>query len=514
MKNQEENPITCPYCKSTFSVSDKSKTTPKFCPFCSSSLISSKAKTIPAESTKSSLSDQTSIGSVTLIPGHQPEQDKIQFTLGPYQILDNIGKGGMGEVFLAYDTTCGRRIALKRIRSDLQEHVQMHNRFLKEARVTSQLTHPSIIPIYAIHGQDQLVYYTMPFVRGNTLKQIFRKARQIEKKERKSASTTGNIPSLVRIFLNICQAIAYAHSKGVLHRDIKPENIIVGEYGEVLILDWGLAKIMRSAKPEKEEEEFPIEKERHPLHQLTHLGKVVGTVAYMAPERAMGNPANEQSDIYSLGVILYQILTLYLPFKRGTLKEFRENMHLEQLYDPAEVSPYRDVPKVLSRIVLKCLNTDLSQRYATVNELIHDIESYIEGKAEWFQIAELDIQNKADWEFQENVLIAEHIAITRGPEVSDWVSLMISKLSFSENIKIEAHLRIGDKGHGLGFLLSIPEASQRTHLNDGYCLWLGSDLNHSTKLLRSTVEVLHASDVYLMRNEWYHIKIEKIDHSI
>src|SRR5262249_32874545 len=157
---------------------------------------------------------------------------------GSYQVLKVIGKGGMGEVFLAYDTTCGRRIALKRIRSDLMEHVQMHNRFLKEARVTAQLTHPSIIPIYAIHGQQQQeVYYTMPYVEGQTLKQILRKAKQVEKKGQKSDVAGGSIPALMRIYLSICQAIAYAHSKEVLHRDIKPENIIVGQYGEVLILD-------------------------------------------------------------------------------------------------------------------------------------------------------------------------------------------------------------------------------------------------------------------------------------
>ena len=204
----------------------------------------------------------------------------------------------MGEVFLAYDTTCGRRIALKRIRSDLVEHTQMHNRFLKEARVTSQLTHPSIIPIYAIHGQDNLVYYTMPFVEGPTLKEILRNTR-LQKEILDHIG--GSILALMRIYLNICQAIAYAHAKGVLHRDIKPENIIIGQYGEVLILDWGLAKLTATTKKRQEQDELelPPEKEPHPLHQLTHLGEVVGTVNFMAPERAKGNPAIVQSDIYS-----------------------------------------------------------------------------------------------------------------------------------------------------------------------------------------------------------------------
>lgn len=511
--------ITCPHCHISYSLRQGiDDLLPKYCTYCGSALDPSKAKTLAAELTSPSVGNLSSAG-ITLIPGHQPEDENIKFTIGPYQVLYDIGKGGMGEVFLAYDTTCGRRIALKRIRSDLVEHIQMHNRFLKEARITSQLTHPSIIPIYAIHGQDKLVYYTMPFVQGPTLKEILRKTRVQEKKGEQLDHIGGSILALMRIFLSICQAIAYAHAKGVLHRDIKPENIIVGQYGEVLILDWGLAKLLHSTAPSNEfsdtESDISTENGSHnPLHQLTHLGKVVGTVNYMAPERARGNPATVQSDIYSLGVILYQILTLRHPFKRGTLKQFRETMDVEKLHDPLEVAPYRDVPRVLARIAMKCLAASTEERYTSVNDLIRDIENYIEGRAEWFHIATLDIHNKADWEFQENVLIAEHIAITRGTEISDWVSLMISKLSFSENIKLEAKVRIGEKGHGIGILLSIPEASERSHLNDGYCLWMGSDQSRSTKLLRSTVEVVHSPDVYLQHGEWYHVRIEKFENNL
>lgn len=510
--------ITCPHCRISYALSEGTDDLlPKYCTYCGSALDPTKAKTLVAELSSPSIGHLSSAG-ITLIPGHQPEDENIQFTIGPYQVLQDIGKGGMGEVFLAYDTTCGRRIALKRIRSDLVEHIQMHNRFLKEARITSQLTHPSIIPIYAIHGQDKLVYYTMPFVQGPTLKEILRKTRIQEKKGEQLDHIGGSILALMRIFLNICQAIAYAHAQGVLHRDIKPENIIVGQYGEVLILDWGLAKLLHSTSPEEfSEMESNISNEQeshHPLDQLTHIGKVVGTVNYMAPERAQGNPATVQSDIYSLGVILYQILTLRHPFKRGSLKQFRETMQLEKLHDPLEVAPYRDVPRVLARIAMKCLDPSLEERYKSVNDLIRDIENYIEGRAEWFHIATLDIHTKADWEFQENVLIAEHIAITRGTEISDWVSLMISKLSFSENIKLEASVRLGETGHGLGILLSIPEASERSHLNDGYCLWMGSDQSRSTKLLRSTVEVVHTPDVYLQRGEWYLLRIEKFENNL
>lgn len=500
--------IECNNCHSNFRIQkEDSLIGVYYCPRCGHLLET--GKEIPFGKRETIVETQESHNSeVSLVQGHAPDE-KVQFSIGPYQILKSIGKGGMGEVFLAYDTTAGRRIALKRIRADLIEHRQMHNRFLKEARVTSQLTHPAIIPIYVISEAENLVYYTMPFVEGDTLKAILKNSFNLEKKGEDLHPIGGTIPPLARIFLTICQAVAYAHSKGVLHRDLKPENIIVGKYGEVLILDWGLAKLMRHTEKESDYPQI-----RNPFHQLTNLGKVVGTVSYMAPERALGTPANIQTDVYSLGVILYQILTLRMPFKRGTLKEFRAKMDREELYNPIEVAPYREVPQILSTVVLKCLSTDLNERYQNVDQIIHDVENYLEGRSEWFYAAELNIDKKSDWEFQENVLIAEHIAITRETEVTDWVNLMISKQSFPKNIKIETRIQVKDKCHGIGLLLCVPEKSEREHLNDGYCLWLGTDATRSTKLLSSTIEVLHAPESYLERNKWHDLRIEKIENNI
>lgn len=497
-----ESEIVCPKCHSHFFLNRTSGEgqEPQFCTFCGNSLSASTPSNTSA----------TVPGMATIVQGHVPEPASIQFRIGPYEILKSIGKGGMGEVFLAYDTICGRRIALKRIRTDLQQHTYLYDRFLKEARITSQLTHPSIIPIYAIHEENQIIYYTMPFVEGENLKQILRRTRQQEKKGEKLDHIGGSIPSLMRILLNICQAVAYAHSSQVLHRDLKPENIIIGKFGEVLILDWGLAILTtgdRRTAP-RIPEQLPSPE------QFTNPGKVVGTIAYMSPERAFGAPATFSTDIYAIGVILYQMLCLHLPFRRENLQHFRKIAYSEVFVDPADVAPYREVPKVLTQICQKCLAPHPKDRYHHMEELIRDLESYIEGRAEWFPAAQLDIHNKADWEFQENVLIAEHMAITRNMEISDWVSLMISKASFDENCKIEAKVRIGEKGHGLGFLFSIPEAAERNHLNDGYCLWLGSDTQKSTKLLRSTLEVLNAPDVYLQRHEWHLIRIEKFENKI
>lgn len=438
-------------------------------------------------------------------------QDPPQIIQNRYKILKSIGKGGMGEVFLVYDLSCEREIALKKIRSDLVQYPQVYNRFLKEARITCQLMHPAIIPIYTIHEEGE-TYYTMPFVEGDTLKQIIKKTVQQQKNGEKIGHT-GTIPSLIRVFLTVCQAVAYAHSKGVLHRDLKLENIMIGKYGEVLILDWGLAQIIEKPMEEEATAEQVPKSIKH--KDITRIGKVVGTIAYMAPERIQGAPATIQTDIYSLGVILYQILTLNPPFRRSKdLEEVKKTIGKEEYISPILVAPYRDAPRILSTITKKSLSVDLNERYESVDQLIHDLESYIEGRSEWFLTSELNIKEKTDWEFQENVLIAEHMALTRATEETQWVSLMISRNSFSGNTKIETQVRLMDNGHGVGFLLSIPETEERNHINDGYCLWLGSDSNRTTKLLRTNVEVVHAPDIFLKRNQWYDVRLEKIEQSI
>lgn len=500
--------INCPHCQSSFSLGKNEQAgLPRFCVFCGQDLTETPSPASSASTTGASHIHSTSI---TLIAGHVPDPNQVKFSIGPYRIIDSIGKGGMGEVFLAYDTTCGRRIALKKIREDLLEHKQLQNRFLKEAHITSQLTHPAVIPIYTIHKEDSLIYYTMPFVEGKTLKEILRTARRVEKKgEKVSGPIITSIPALMRIFVTICNAVAYAHAKGVLHRDLKPENIIVGQYGQVIILDWGLAKMLHTA--EDPDQDLP---ETLPLHKLTRVGKVVGTVAYMAPERALGQPATVQTDIYSLGVILYQLLTLTPPFKRGTLQEYIRNFSKEVLKDPAKVAPYRDIPKALAQITKRCLDPTPSNRYASIDEMIGDLENFLEGRSEWFLTKELDVHRKSDWEFQENVLISEHFAITRGKGVVEWVSLMISRQSFTGNTRIETRVRIHENGIGIGFMLCVPEAAERQHLNDGYCVWLATKNAPPTRMLRSTMEVISRPEITLEKETWYKVTLEKVDNNI
>ena len=177
-KKEVRQEIICPSCHAHFVVLQSQPI--QYCVYCRTALrLSGKAI---GEEDSSHVTAETTTTPITLISEHLPDKDQIKFAIGEYQIIDSVGKGGMGEVFLAYDTTCGRRIALKRIRPDLVMQEQLHSRFLKEARITCQLTHPAIIPIYAIQAEDGLAYYTMPYVAGKTLRQILIIARQQEKK--------------------------------------------------------------------------------------------------------------------------------------------------------------------------------------------------------------------------------------------------------------------------------------------------------------------------------------------
>ncbi|NGX61077.1 MAG: Serine/threonine-protein kinase PknD [Chlamydiae bacterium] len=425
-------------------------------------------------------------------------------TIGRYVVEKTIGKGGMGEILLAYDPVCKREVAIKRIRTDLDKHEVLTNRFLREAHLTAELSHPGIITIYTIHEDEEGLYYTMPYVEGETLKQILRTSLQNNQKQ----ESPGSIPALLPIFHSLCQTVAYAHSREILHRDLKPENVLVGKFGEVIILDWGLARKFGES-PQEIDLNLPEESD-----EITRPGKIVGTVAYMAPERVLGSSSSVQTDIYALGVTLYQMLTLRLPFRRPSIKEFRKLVEREKLLDPEEMAPYRDVPPRLSRMVKKCLDPNPENRYSSMEDLLHDLKGHMEGRSEWFESHRLKVDTKSDWEFQENVLIAKHIALTQTTESADWVSVMVSKTAFAENTRLEFQIRLGTTSAGIGILLSVPEAAERDHPLEGYCLWLGEEESGFSQLFRNTVEVMHFADLTLKKETWHTIILEKVDHNI
>jgi len=429
--------------------------------------------------------------------------------IGRYKIEKRIATGGMGEIFLAYDTLCHRQVALKRIKEEKQGSKYMKRRFLREALLTCRLSHPAIIPIYTIHQENELLYYTMPFIDGTSLVDRLNEARKEEIAPIKKGllAEGASIPHLVRIFLSVCHAVEYAHSNWILHRDLKPDNIMVGKHGEVYLLDWGISGYI----DEVERQNDPV----GPLIANLTLGGVMpGTLPFMAPELANKQECTIQSEIFSLGVILYLILTLQLPFTRSSVEEFQKIYRFERYTAPEDVAPYRDIPRSLTEVIKRCLAFRPIDRYTSVAELIEDLENYIEGKPDWIQASSLDIKNRDDWEFQENVLLAKDMAITRAVEEMEWAFLMISKSPFAGNVQLATNITLNEDTSGIGFLLCVPEPHERKGLEDGYMLWIGSSKSPGLSLFRNNVEVLSVPDFSLKSGEEYEIVVEKMENDL
>jgi serine/threonine protein kinase len=239
-----------------------------------------------------------------------------------YELIERLGGGGMGDVYRAADPALGRDLAVKVMKEGLRLFPSAQSRFLREARVTGSLQHPGIVPIYNLGRlADGRLHYTMRLVRGRTFADILRE----------EAGRPERLPRLLTIFDKVCQAVAYAHSKRVLHRDLKPANVMVGRFGEVQVMDWGLAKVLEagergcvSAPSEPEEGGTRIHTEAGdtPLEQ-TRMGREMGTPAYMPPEQALGewDTVDERADVFALGAILCEILTGQPPYSGCEMEE-------------------------------------------------------------------------------------------------------------------------------------------------------------------------------------------------
>lgn len=282
--------------------------------------------------------------------------------------------GGIGRVWLARDASLGRDVALKELRPERSANPSVWARFLKEAQVTGQLEHPGIVPIYEV-GQrpaDQAPFYTMRFVRGRTLAEA---VAAYHKKRLQGEAGPLELRELLGAFVGVCNAVAYAHSRGVLHRDLKPQNIVLGDYGEVIVLDWGLARLMK--QPEGDEAHPPLDVAAESGVQGTLQGQVLGTPAYMAPEQAEGrlDLLGPATDVYGLGAVLYEILTGRPPFT-GT--ETAGVLSLV-IHEPP-TRPRLTVPTTaaaLEAVCLKALAKKSAQRYASAKELAEEVQRWL-----------------------------------------------------------------------------------------------------------------------------------------
>jgi len=308
--------------------------------------------------------------------GNQKNEPSPDTQYGCHKILRTLAKGGMGKISVAVDWHLNREVALKELLLEV-EGSTVRQRFLKEAEITARLEHPGIVPVHAF-GVDMKgsPYYTMKLVRGETFQEAIREYHAIpDNVENKTAV----FRDLVRRLAAVCQTMSFTHDKGFVHRDLKPTNIMLGEHGETLVMDWGLAKPFENKSNDDTFSELAEEK-LNERPEITQLGKIVGTPAYMSPEQASGDIIliGPQSDIYSLGTILYYILTGTPPYTGKSSAEIVHKVLNETPLLPSQVRT--DVPKRLDAICMKAMAREQSHRYFSATMLYRDLTNWLDDE--------------------------------------------------------------------------------------------------------------------------------------
>ncbi len=273
------------------------------------------------------------------------EEKEDLFEFGGYKVLERLGKGGMGEVFRAFDAHLQIEVALKMLILDLEENSDCSTRFLREAKVCSRLDHPNIVKFYDVGCMDEKYYFTMELIEGTSFDQVI-----------KSLS----LKESLRILIQTAHAIAHSHELGILHRDLKPSNIMLTKDNQAKVMDFGLAKLVNEASG------------------LTETGTILGTFDYMSPEQVKGKSKilDSLSDVYSLGIILYEILVGETPFKGKTYIQKMLQIVRTPAIPPCEIK--QEIPQALSDICLKAIAKEKEDRYCTATDFALALEPFVQ----------------------------------------------------------------------------------------------------------------------------------------
>jgi serine/threonine protein kinase len=406
--------FACPHCSKKFTVKDEFAGRASKCPACKRQLVvpqPDRTLAVFAPSCKTgdssgSLENTAGKPDATLPtqpapsqPGQEPGAEVPAGSAGPggrYVLEREIARGGMGAVLRATDRDIRREVAVKFMLDD--QDPRKKARFIEEAQITGQLEHPNIVPVHELGVDAQgRPFFSMKMVRGRSLAQVLDELAEGDPK----AAQEWSQGRLLNILVGVCHALAYAHARSVIHRDLKPANIMVGDFGEVYVMDWRLAKVLGSEETRPEDPNPPpaaapapsgaprqVVTARQGCGDATQDGAVMGTPAYMPPEQANGRveALDQRSDIYSLGAILYALLTLQPPVEAdgdyiGTLVRVVEG----DIPPPEERAPERarrgQVPPELSAVAMKALAKEPLDRYQSVEAFRCDLERFLEGRS-------------------------------------------------------------------------------------------------------------------------------------
>ena len=295
--------------------------------------------------------------------------------LARYSGFREMARGGSGLLRSCFDTITGRVVVVKTLLPKVFRDRGERRRFLREARVTAQLQHPNTVPVYDIgDDENEGLYFVMKRISGENFFEILKRIA------RGDQGTLDAFPISRRldIIADACQALAYAHARGVIHRDVKPENIWVGNFGEVILLDWGVAKVWGHADHNVPIHSSMIQppKDESQLQTLTGGGQRPGTPLYMSPEQVEGNRGiDERTDVFSVGVCLYEMLALREPFRGSSIDVTFDNIKNQDVPPPSERSPDRGIPKDADKVVMRALQKLPGRRFQSMREMIGAIRS-------------------------------------------------------------------------------------------------------------------------------------------
>ncbi len=287
----------------------------------------------------------------------------------------SIARGAKGELRSCWDPITGRRVAVKTLRDECAHDSTERRRFLREARVTSQLQHPHTVPVYEIGRQPSgALYFTMKCIAGEDLFKVLQRLSWSDRVTEEAYP----VERLIEVVIGACQACAYAHAHGVVHRDLKPENLWLGAFGEMKVLDWGVAKVWGAGHSEVDGDDCPMPDDEldQELAPLTRVGQRPGTPLYMSPEQVLGHASlDARSDIFSMGVLIYEMMAFREPFRGRTVRQTFENILHDEPPPVSAVAKRQPLPPSLDRLVMRAIAKDPEDRFASMLEVIDALEA-------------------------------------------------------------------------------------------------------------------------------------------
>ena len=465
-----------------------------------------------------------------------------------YRIQQVLGKGGMGVVYEATDLHCERSVAMKLLSTGGDLGEDDFQRFVTEARITSGLEHPNIVPVHEL-GKDARgnTFFTMKCARGMTLADVLRTIRQ----GHPAMVEQFPLGRLLTIFQKICDAVAFAHSKGVIHRDLKPGNVMIGDYGEVLVVDWGLARAAKSRAPADRglapgeaiagadavfgtSRDFNFDTARTGLKTVS--GRVLGTPGFMAPEHIRGDSTaiDIRADVYSLGAILYSILTLHAPISGQDITDILRRIFAGEIVPPSEYytdesigrstethtgagSPHLPhcpggrIPSMLSEITMKALAVNPADRYQTVMELQKEIEDFQNGLI-WHLVVEEDFSDDS-WRSRWEIVGGKHEIVDGGLLVQGGEpQLLLLRRELAGDLRIEFEcVEDGDYLNEVGCILDAIRAERAWDTAvSGYQFKYGAFNNSLNLLARGDRNIWIQPAQPLVRGAPCHVLAERV----